>query len=102
MIDFFKNLKQQSEFRKISSFSSMKTAVDEFPTSIVLSWHSIGVKAENRRIQDTIKDLMSSRKLSKSYHTILEDLNGYVRPGELLALMGPRLVLAIFSNSLFF
>ncbi len=76
----------------------MQKTTNPIPASVVLSWHSIQIIAEQRKIIDLIPGIRRPRQ----YQTILENLNGFVLPGELLALMGPRLVVVPLLNKFAF
>ena len=64
---------------------------NKLPESVTLSWHSIEVKADINTFKDKVLNLVRCGRSSNKYKTILENINGCVEPGELLALMGPRL-----------
>ena len=58
------------------------------PKQVVLSWRSISAQASNSSpINKSIEWLKTKKTKNKN---ILENINGIVQPGEVLALMGAR------------
>lgn len=80
-----------------SSSSSSSNLSDDYkyrdraiPESIVLSWKDLSILTKkNTTLIDNVKSLVRCR--STEYKSILRKVQGIVEPGEMLALMGPRL-----------
>lgn len=65
------------------------------PKSVVLSWDYVTVRTEENSIKEKLLYATSFGKRGKKFKTILDDIRGIVEPGELLGLIGPRLVVNV-------
>ena len=67
------------------------------PKRVILSWHSLTIKARVRNLAQTIVSCCKSvNKRKERFETILYKVRGIVEPGELLGLMGARYNLISF------
>ena len=76
-----------------SNFKSQTSSTQELvkrrvnlPKKVTLTWKNVSIRKENRTVPILPKSL--NRESNK---VILEDVAGFVKPGEILAIMGPRL-----------